>query len=189
MTDFTKNIELYLNMERTAIETLNVAALNTALNAIVDARNRGANIYTMGNGGSAATASHMVCDFAKGASEAIGGKKFLFECLSDNTPIVTAIANDIGYEDVFAFQLKGKLKPEDLLIAISGSGNSKNVIKAVEYAKEVGTKVIGITGYQGGKLKTMCDYPMHVPINDMQIAEDLHMMFDHMILRVLSTAL
>ena len=185
MLDFTKNIEVYFNLECATIQSLDITAINTAINAIIDARNRGAVIYTMGNGGSASTAGHMVCDFAKGASQALGGKKFLFECLSDNIAIVTAIANDISYDDVFSFQLKGKLKPEDLIIAISGSGNSKNVIKAVEYAKKVGTKVIGITGYQGGKLKEMCDYSMHVPIDDMQIAEDIHMMFDHMMMRVI----
>ena len=186
MIDFTQDIQTYLNTECDMLRALNVSQINEAVNAIVDARARGAAIYTMGNGGSAATASHMVCDFAKGASEAVGGRKFLFECLSDNTPIVTAIANDIGYEDVFVFQLRGKLKPEDLVIAISGSGNSKNVLKAVEYAKEVGAKVIGVTGYQGGKLKAMSDYGLHVAIDDMQIAEDIHMMFDHMIMRVLT---
>lgn len=186
MIDFSKDVKTYLDTECEMLQSLDIQAINGALNEIVDARNRGAVIYTMGNGGSAATASHMVCDFAKGATEAVGGRKFLFECLSDNTPIVTAIANDISYDDVFVFQLQGKLKPEDLVIAISGSGNSKNVIKAVEYAKQVGAKVIGITGYQGGKLRALCDFPMHVAIDDMQIAEDVHMMFDHMMMRCLS---
>jgi D-sedoheptulose 7-phosphate isomerase len=185
MTDFTKEIQKYLDTECTMLQSLNIGQINEAVNAIVQARDRGAVIYTMGNGGSAATASHLVCDFAKGTWEAVGGKKFLFECLSDNTPIVTAIANDISYEDVFVFQLRDKLKPDDLIIAISGSGNSRNVLKAVDYAKKVGTKVIGVTGYQGGKLKAMSDYYLHVAIDDMQIAEDIHMMFDHMIMRVI----
>ena len=110
-------------------------------------------------------------------------------CLSDNTPIITAIANDISYDDVFYFQLKNKLKPDDLIMAISGSGNSKNVIKAVEYAREVGTKVVGITGYSGGKLRGLADYKMHVNIDDMQITEDVHMAFDHMMYRVLTDIL
>lgn len=185
MNNFKAEMLLYIATEITALQGLNLDELNAAVNAILEARERSGIIYTMGNGGSAATASHMVCDFAKGASEQLGGKKFCFECLCDNTPIVMAIANDISYDEVFSFQLEKKLRPEDLVIAISGSGNSKNIIKAVDYAKSVGTPVIGITGYSGGKLMDIADYRMHVNIDDMQIAEDVHMMFDHMMLRVL----
>lgn len=183
--DYRESIRRYFDKEMATIQALNIDELNDAINAVMEARDRGGMIYTMGNGGSAATASHMVCDFAKGASENLGGKKFKFECLCDNTPVVMAIANDIGYDDVFSFQLEKKLRAEDLVIAISGSGNSKNVIKAVEYAKTVGAPVIGITGYNGGKLRELADYRMHVHVDDMQIAEDLHMMFDHMMLRMM----
>ena len=183
--DFKAEMQKYIETEIRTLEALDLDEINEAVNAILAARERGGTIYTMGNGGSAATASHMVCDFAKGASEMLGGKKFCFECLCDNTPIVMAIANDISYEEVFAFQLRGKLKPEDLVIGISGSGNSENVLRAVRYAKEQGVPVIGITGYGGGKLRELADYRMHVNIDDMQIAEDIHMMFDHMLLRVL----
>lgn len=186
--DFRKNMKEYMELEIKTIQSLNIDELNEVANALVDCRKRGGVVYTMGNGGSAATASHFVCDFSKGVSETIGGNKFLFECLSDNMPIVMAIANDISYDDVFAFQLKDKLKKEDLILAISGSGNSKNIIKAVEYAKIIGTPIIGITGYRGGKLKEMSDYIMHVNIDDMQIAEDVHMMFDHMLMRVICQA-
>ncbi len=185
MRDFQKDICAYFDRETDTVKKLDVEAINKAMNAVTDARDRGATIWVMGNGGSAATASHFVCDFSKGISEKVGGKKFDLRCLSDNTPIVMAIANDISYEDVFLFQLQGVLKPEDLVIAISGSGNSKNVVKAAAYAKREGAKVIGVTGYSGGKLKEMSDYSMHVPVDDMQIAEDLHMMFDHMMMRVL----
>ena len=185
MVDFTKAMADYLATEIQTIQALDLTQLNAAANAILDARNRGGTIYTFGNGGSAATASHMVCDFAKGATECLKGKKFRFECLCDNTPIVMAIANDICYEDVFLFQLQDKLQAEDLVIGISGSGNSENVLRAVRYAKEMGVPVIGMTGYSGGKLRELADYPMHVAIHDMQIAEDLHMMFEHMLLRVL----
>ena len=95
----------------------------------------------------------------------------------------------ISYEDVFYFQLKNKLKKDDLILAISGSGNSKNVIKAVEYAKIVGTKTVGVTGFLGGKLREMADYHMHVNVDDMQITEDIHMAFDHMMYRVLTDTL
>lgn len=186
MTDFRKNMRLYIATEIQTLQMLDLDEINRAANAILEARERGGTIYTMGNGGSGATASHMVCDFAKCASEELGGKKFCFECLCDNTPIVMAIANDISYEDVFVFQLRGKLRPEDLVIGISGSGNSKNVLRAIQYAKEIGAPTIGITGYSGGRLKELADYSMHVPIDNMQIAEDIHMMFDHMLLRVMA---
>lgn len=185
MLDFKADMRKYIATEIKTLQALDLEEINEAINAILAARERGGTIYTMGNGGSAATASHMVCDFAKGASDALGGKKFCFECLSDNTPIVMAIANDLCYEEIFAYQLRGKLKPGDLVIGISGSGNSENVLRAVRYAKEMGVQTIGVTGYAGGKLKDLVDYRMHVDIDDMQIAEDVHMMFDHMLLRVM----
>lgn len=180
-----EQIKAYFEREKEAISNLNYDEITEAVEVIKDAYEREATIYIFGNGGSAATASHYVGDFNKGICEKLD-KKFNLICLSDNTPILTAIANDISYEDVFYFQLKNKLKKDDLILAISGSGNSKNVIKAVEYAKEIGTKVVGITGYSGGKLKELADYKMHVNVDDMQIAEDLHMAFDHMMYRVFS---
>lgn len=181
--DFRKNIADYFAKEKAVIDALDIDELNRAMEAIHDAWQRGAVIYTMGNGGSAATASHMVCDFDKGIF-AKTGKRFKLCCLNDNIPIMMAIANDISYEDVFVEQLRGVIQKDDLVIAISGSGNSKNIIKAVEYAKNCGAKIVGFTGYSGGKLKQLSDYSMHVPIDDMQIAEDLHMVFDHMMMRV-----
>ncbi len=175
----------YLNREMEVIKNLNLDEINEAMNAILDCRERGGTTYTIGNGGSAATASHLACDFAKGLSDALGGKKFLFECLCNNTAMMTAIANDISYEDVFSYQLKGRLKPKDLLIAISGSGSSKNVLKAVAYAKEIKTPVIGVTGHDGGELKKLADFRMHVPIDNIYVTEDIHMVFDHMLLSVI----
>ena len=186
MADFTANIERYIEKETEVLKKLDVEALNEAVNAILATRERGGTIYTLGNGGSAATASHMVCDLAKGCSEALGGAKFQVECLCDNTPILMAIANDYCYEDIFVRQLQDKLRAEDLVIAISGSGNSENVVRAVEYAKEVGAPVLGVTGYSGGRVKQLSDYAMHADIDDMQISEDVHMIFDHMIMRVLA---
>lgn len=182
--DYTADIREYIQKEINTLQNLDVGALNAAIGAIVEDWSKDATIYTMGNGGSAATASHMVCDFNKGVSSEVE-RKFRFQCLNDNTPLVMAIANDISYDEVFSYQLKDVLEKNDLIIAISGSGNSKNIVKAVEYAREVGAKVIGITGYSGGKLMDMADYKMHVAVDDMQIAEDLHMVFDHMMMRVL----
>ena len=146
--DYRKNMRDYINTEIKILQGLNIDELNDAANAITQCRERGGKIFTIGNGGSAATASHMVVDFGKGANECMkdAEKKFCIECLSDNTPTITAIANDFSYEDIFLRQLQNKLTSNDLLIAISGSGNSRNIIKAVEYAKNIGASVVGITG-------------------------------------------
>lgn len=178
-------IKSYFDRVIEAIKKLNLEDINAAVQAIWAAYEREATIYIFGNGGSAATASHYVCDFNKGISEK-KEKKFNFVCLSDNVAQMMAIANDISYDEVFRYPLVGRLKPTDLVIGISGSGNSKNVIRAVEYAKEIGAPVVGITGYHGGKLKELADYHMDVMEDDMQISEDLHMVFDHMMYFVLN---
>ena len=181
--DFKKAIREYYEREINVINNLDLNKINEAMNALLQVYNNGGTIYVCGNGGSASTASHMQNDFNKGISE-YTDKKFNFYCLNDNISTLMAIANDIGYDEVFRFQLINKITEKDLLIGISGSGNSKNVLNAVEYAKECGAKVIGITGYSGGKLKEMADYEMHVNEMDMQIAEDIHMTFDHMMMKI-----
>ena len=178
-------IKSYFDREIEVIKRLNIDDINFAIQAIWAAYEREATIYIFGNGGSAATASHFVCDFNKGISEK-KDKKFKFVCLSDNVPQMMAIANDFSYDDIFRYPLVNRLKSTDLVIGISGSGNSKNVVRAVEYAKEIGTPVVGITGYHGGKLKDLADYHMDVMEDDMQISEDLHMIFDHMMYFVLN---
>lgn len=183
-----QEIKAYFQCEKEVISNLDYDELEAALQTIYEAYVREATIYVFGNGGSAATASHFVCDFNKGISEALD-KKFHVVCLNDNMPMVMAIANDISYDDIFVFQLDHKLKKDDLILAISGSGNSRNVVRAVEYAKEVGTKVVGITGYSGGELYQLADYHMHVNVDDMQIVEDVHLAFDHMMYRVFSDVL
>ena len=183
MIDFKNAIKEYYEREIRVINNLNLEELNEAMNAILDTYNNQGTIYVCGNGGSAATASHMQNDFNKGISEYVENK-FRFCCLNDNYPTVMAIANDINYDEVFRFQLKNKLNKNDLFIGISGSGNSNNVVNAAEYAKEQGIKVLGITGYKGGKLKELADYKMHVAEEDMQIDEDIHMTFDHMMMKI-----
>ena len=181
--DFKNAIKEYYDRERKVYESLNLDEINEAMNAIYDTYKRGGTIYVCGNGGSASTASHMQNDFNKGISE-YTDQKFKFYCLNDNISTLMAVANDIGYEEVFRFPLRGNITNNDLFIGISGSGNSKNVLNAAEYAKECGAKVIGITGYTGGKLKELADYRMHAEITDMQIAEDVHMSFDHMMMKI-----
>ena len=183
MKDYREKIANYIENEIAVLRMLDTNAINDVLNLLEQALANENMIYIMGNGGSAATASHMQNDFNKGISE-YTEKKFRFLCLNDNVPTVMAIANDIGYEEIFRFQLRGKLRPGDIVIGISGSGNSKNVLNAVEYAKECGNTVVGITGYNGGKLREMADYSLHVPVNSMQITEDVHMIFDHLMMSI-----
>ena len=183
MNDYSQAIRDYIANEIETLKKLDVDAINAALNLLLETMETGSTVYVFGNGGSSATASHFQNDFNKGVSEHTE-KKFNLLCLNDNVATVMAVANDIGFEEVFRFQLRGHLKPGDVILAISGSGNSKNVISAVEYAKEHGNRVIGLTGFNGGKLKHLSDISLHAPINSMQITEDIHMIFDHLMMSV-----
>lgn len=183
--DFTKELQAYRAREIEVYSHLDLDAVNTVMNVLEDARRTGKRIFICGNGGSAATASHFAVDFNKGVSEKLE-KKYNFECLNDNVPTMMAVANDISYDEVFRYPLRCKMRPGDILIGISGSGNSKNVVNAFEYAKEIGGTVIALVGYSGGKMKELADHSIHIDVNDMQIVEDLHMVLDHMMMFVLS---
>lgn len=182
--EFQNAIRDYIACEIETLNKLDIRAINDTLNLLIETQSNNKRIYVFGNGGSSATASHFKNDFGKGISE-YTEDKFKFHCLNDNIPTIMAIANDIGFEEIFRFQLRGVIEPGDIVIAISGSGNSKNVLNAVEYAKECGNKIIGLTGYTGGKLKEMSDISLHVPINSMQVTEDIHMIFDHLMMSML----
>lgn len=181
--DYTKNIREYLDREIKVLNSLDLDVISDVMNAILETYQNERNIYIFGNGGSAATASHFANDFNKGISEYLD-KKFNFICLNDNVPTLLAIANDIGYEAVYEFQLRGRVKSDDLVIGISGSGNSPNILNAVEYAKTQGAKTIGITGFGGGKLAQMAAISLNVPVDSMQITEDVHMIFDHLMMSI-----
>lgn len=183
--DYRNQIKSYLQTEMEVMKTLDVEVINEITNIIRDTQEKGHNIYICGNGGSAATASHYVCDFNKSVAMEYG-KDTGFICLSDNTPILTAIANDISYDEVFSFQLEKQIKPGDILFVISGSGNSKNIVRAMEVAKAKGNKIVGLCGYDGGKVKQMSDVCLHVNINNMQVVEDLHMVLDHCMMYILT---
>lgn len=183
MGKYRQYIEDYITNELNVLRQLDVNAIDEALMLLEESLEKERCIYIFGNGGSSATASHFQNDFNKGISEHTE-KKFRFNCLNDNIPTIMAVANDIGFEEVFRFQLVGKLTPNDIIIAISGSGNSANVINAVTYAKEQGCKVIGLTGYNGGRLKELSDVSLHAPVQSMQITEDIHMIFDHLMMSV-----
>ena len=186
--DFSGAVEDYLGRLKAAMDRISRDEIETFLNLLVDALEAGRTIFTLGNGGSAATASHFAVDFNKGLSYG-KARRFRFHCLSDNLPTLTAYANDVSYEDVFVEPLRNFLEPGDLVIAISGSGNSANVIKAVEYANARGAVTLGLTGYDGGRLRKTARYGVHVPIRDMQVTEDLHLVLDHLAYAVLGACL
>ena len=152
--------------------------------ALVKARNAGKRVYTLGNGGSASTASHMASDLNKGASRH-GVPRFKTLALTDSVPSMLAWGNDSSYEDIFVEQLKNHLEKGDVIIAISGSGNSENVLKAVEYANKEGAVTIGLTGFDGGKLARMAKISYIVPSNCMQQIEDVHLLIEHMLSMIL----
>ncbi len=136
-------------------------------------------IYICGNGGSALTASHFQSDLNQ--AFAISRQIMPAVCLTDNTATLTATSNDISYEDIFRHPLQYLLRENDVLIAISGSGNSVNVLKAAELARQKGNTVVSLVGFDGGKLKSLSDHVFHVPVNNMQIAEDFHLLFCHLV--------
>lgn len=183
--DYLLDIKNYLRAEREVIENLDLDAVNDLMNAMERARLSGHRIFLCGNGGSAATASHVVCDFVKGVS-LNQPVKYDMESLNDNVPLMMAIANDICYEDVFVVPLRAKLHPGDLVIGISGSGNSENVVRAITYAAEHGAETAALIGYDGGRLLNLADHVVHVKINNMQIVEDVHMILDHLIMYILA---
>ena len=176
-------ISEYLEMEKKTIESLNREELLSVVNTFLDVYEKEGTIYVFGNGGSASTASHMANDYNKGLNEFLD-KKFRFVCLNDNVATLMSIANDISYEEVFRMQLRGKLEEKELVVGISGSGNSMNVINAISYAKEMGVKTVGLCGYEGGKLKALSDVVLHVKLNNMQIVEDIHLIFNHLLMYV-----
>ena len=186
--DFSAPLDAYLDRLKATLDRISREEINDFLNLLVDALEAGRTVFTLGNGGSAATASHMAVDFNKGLSYG-KARRFRFICLSDNLPTLTAYANDVSYEDVFVEPLRNFLEPGDLVIAISGSGNSRNVVKAVEYANEHGAVTVGLTGYDGGTLRKTARHGVHVPIRDMQVTEDLHMVLDHLAYSVLGAYL
>ena len=144
----------------------------------------GRQIITCGNGGSAYAASHYITDWNKMVNLATG-RKFRGISLCDNIGMVTAFANDVGFDDIFSGQLKAILDESDLVIAVSGSGNSPNVVKAVEYANMTGADTLAVVGYDGGALRGLAKHCVWVPSFDMQLCEEMHLMFGHMVMKTL----
>lgn len=184
MKSYINDIAAYFEREKKVLDAIDKAALSQVMNILEEARLDGRQIFIMGNGGSGATASHYCCDFNKGIS-IHKDKRYRMICLNDNIPTMMAYANDVGYENVFVGPLENFFRPGDVVIGISGSGNSENVVRAIRWAKEHEGVTIALTGYDGGKLKQLADYGVHVPVEDMQITEDLHMTLDHCMMKIL----
>lgn len=171
----------YLEYLASVLKTIDVREIGQFVQTILDARERGATIYFIGNGGSAATASHFANDIAIGTNSY--DMPFRAVSLTDNLAVITAVGNDFGFEDIFVRQLQVLGRKGDVVVGISASGNSPNLIKAFEYAKSVGIKTVAITAFDGGKMKPMADEGVHVPTAPKEYgpAEDAHMVLDHLV--------
>jgi D-sedoheptulose 7-phosphate isomerase len=181
------NLELHNALSYTKkltelLSRLDFAAIDAGIDLIEKAWRDGRQIIAIGNGGSSLTALHYINDWNKSVYLS-SGIPFRGRTLVDNVGLLMSYANDISFEDVFSEQLKNILMPGDLVLALSGSGNSENVIRAVEYANANGANTLGLCGYRGGKLKDIAQQVIWVDVDDMQLAEDVHFMFGHMVMQ------
>jgi D-sedoheptulose 7-phosphate isomerase len=186
--DFNRFAVKYLARLRHVMDAFDLETFDKTVQMILDAYEHQSHIFIMGNGGSGATASHLACDINKGCCNDLD-KKFKMLCLNDNIPTMLALANDISYEAVFEEQIKNFFNAGDVVIGISGSGNSENVLRAIGYAAANGGKTIGWSGFGGGKLAAMVDLAFVVKSDDMQQVEDAHMVVAHMIMQSVNAAL
>ncbi len=182
MESFSK--AYFARLER-VIQQQDAAAYDHAIDLVRTAWQQGRQVITLGNGGSAMTALHFVADWSKSVFLK-KGKPFRGRSLIDNMGLVMAYSNDLSFQDLFIEQLKNILEPGDLVIAISGSGNSENVIRAVEYANQSGAVTLGLSGFDGGRLKKVSQFNLWVDCNDMQIVEDVHAVFGHLTVQALA---
>jgi D-sedoheptulose 7-phosphate isomerase len=179
-----EKIESYLNDVSALLAEIPRDKIAKVVDLVRDAYEKGTQVFIMGNGGSASTSSHLACDLQKGLG-GLSDKKFKVMALSDSIPIMTAWGNDTDYSNIFAPQLETWVNPGDLVIGISGSGNSPNVINAIELANKKGAITVGLSGFQGGKLDQLAQYGVVVRSDNMQHIEDVHMVLAHLIFRVL----
>jgi|TARA_B100001750_G_scaffold243573_1_gene259121 D-sedoheptulose 7-phosphate isomerase len=177
--------EEFLEKSVNAIGLLKREVMADMIKMLQKARDEKANVFVLGNGGSSSTASHFVCDLLK-TSIKEGQNRFRAFSLTDNVPVMTAWANDVDYDSIFVEQLKNVIQENDLVIGISCSGNSENVLKAIEYAKSIGVSTIGLTG-NSGKLSKITDLPIKVESDNILMIEGVHSVLLHYITEVLRT--
>ncbi len=178
----------YLTDLAVLFDTVSRKEFDNFITALTKAYQREANIFVFGNGGCAVASSHFACDINKGVSYG-KDKRFKIMCLNDNIPIMMASANDTSYEDVFIEQLKNFLQSDDLVVGLSGSGNSMNVVKALQYANEHSAQTFALCGYGGGRLKETAQQSLHVKSYDMQKVEDMYTIILHAVMQWFNTAL
>ena len=157
-------------------------AIENLVNAMEECWRTGRRLFICGNGGSGANAIHAANDLIYGIGKGTG-PGMRAQALTSNSAVITCLANDEGYDQIFALQLEVEAEPGDVLLVFSGSGNSPNIIKALEQASKMGVKSFAVLGYSGGKAKELADVPIHFPIQDMQISEDIQMVVVHMIMQ------
>lgn len=179
-----EQIESYITTLTGTVNQLPVEHIARVVKVLQTARANGKQVFIMGNGGSASTASHFVCDLAKNTRRP-GLPHFRVIGLTDNMAILSAYANDEGYENVFGAQLSNFVETDDVVIAISASGNSSNVLRGIEEAKSKRAITIGFTGFDGGRLGAMVDIQVHVNSSIIEHVEDAHLMLEHMIVKTL----
>ena len=172
------HVDDYFSQLTSAIEGVDKGAISAWIDRLARARSEGATIFVCGNGGSAATASHFATDIGKGASYG-NDQRFRIIALTDSISTITAYANDVGYEVVFAEQLRNLAQPGDVLVTISGSGTSPNIIRAIEAAQGIGLDIVSLTGFEGGVSGPMSDIHINVPSDHMGRIEDVHMALCH----------
>lgn len=174
---------MYFDELKRSIDGLDMKKIELAIDMVMEAYINGKNVFVLGNGGSASTASHMACDLGKGTLQRVydlSEKRFRVISLTDNVALMTAFANDLSFNDVFIQQLRNLVETDDLVIAMSGSGNSENVVKAIEYAGKCGAKTIGLLGSKtGGKLAKMVDCAIVVNSIHYGPIEDIHLILNH----------
>ena len=182
------NLKQFINDYRagfnTVIDAMDANEIERAAQRVSQAFEQGRQIFVAGNGGSAATASHMACDFAKttlGKSKVLPAKRVRTIALTDNVPLITAWGNDVSYDCVFAEQLRNLANAGDLLIVITASGNSPNIIDVVNAAKEIGVSTVGLLGFDGGKVKPMLDHAIVVRSSHFGYIEDAHSVINHLL--------
>ena len=173
----------YLTELKGVIDRVDLGSFDACVNQIIETYVEGGQIFVAGNGGRAATASHFACDFNKGTCTDLK-KRFKVICLNDSVSTMLAYANDISYESIFVEPLKNFMNRGDLFFGLSGSGNSPNVIRALQYANENGARTIGFTGFEGGELAHIAQTAVVVPSDDMQKIEDVHLMLVHIFMQI-----
>jgi len=175
-------IQNYVSTLQLTMDQLPRQSIADVIAVLQQARVRGSQVFILGNGGSASTASHFACDLAKNTRQE-GLPHFRVIGLTDTMAMFSALANDEGYENVFSEQLANLVRPGDIVIAISASGNSQNVIRAVEVAHRYGATVVGLTGFDGGGLRQLANFNIHVNSNIIEHVEDIHLMLEHLIVK------